>query len=63
MQILEIIGVLLLSFALYYWYTGRDNSEENKIKAVKEIYEDSLEKLGWAEEKIESGYEKLDEID
>lgn len=63
MRILEIIGVLLLSFALYYWYTGRDDGGENKVKAVKEVYEHSLEKLGWAEDRLEKGYEKLDEID
>lgn len=63
MRILEIIGVLLLSFALYYWYIDRDDGGEDKVKAVREVYEGSLEKLGFAEEKLEKEYEKLDEID
>ncbi len=63
MSFVRVIVALAVIYALYSVYTGGGNEGETKVKEVQKIYRESLESLGFSQEKLKENYKKYDEVD
>lgn len=61
MSFVRVIVALAVVYALYTLYTG--GGDGTKVKEVQKVYEESLESLGFSQEKLKENYKKYGEID